>query len=184
MNQNESIQTSKYLSYILRHRPDEIGLDLDTAGWADVDSLLVCSADHGREISLELLEEVVASNDKQRFEFSEDHAMIRARQGHSIKVELGYQPTVPPDVLYHGTAERNLESIRQQGLLKGKRHHVHLSGNQETAMKVGKRSGKPVLLTIASGRMHGDGLVFYRTGNNVWLTDRVPAEYITVRPEE
>ncbi len=180
---NHNTQTSKYLSYILRHRPDEIGLELDASGWADVDSLLVCAAEHGHEMSMELLEEVVATNDKQRFEFSEDHATIRARQGHSIKVELGYQPTVPPDVLYHGTADRNIESIKQQGLVKGQRHHVHLSGSQETAMKVGKRYGKPVLLTIASGRMHAEGLVFYRTGNNVWLTDRVPAEYIA-RPEE
>ncbi|HPD29785.1 MAG TPA: RNA 2'-phosphotransferase [Phycisphaerae bacterium] len=179
MNSEEKKRTSKFLSYVLRHRPDEIGLELDRAGWVSVDVLLVQCEAHGRPISWEQLEEVVLTNDKQRFEFSDDQAMIRARQGHSIKVDLGYVPVEPPEVLYHGTAVHNLESIRDKGLLKGKRHHVHLSAETVMTLKVASRYGKPVLLKIDARKMHQDGHVFYRTGNNVWLTDHVPPEYLT-----
>lgn len=178
MTNEERVQTSKFLSYILRHRPDEIGLELDRAGWVEVDTLLVRAAEHGQTLTPDELEEVVATNDKQRFELSEDHSMLRARQGHSVTVELGYEPVAPPEILYHGTPERNLPSIREQGLLKGKRHHVHLSESIETTMKVAMRYGRPVLLTIQSARMHAEGLLFYRTGNGVWLTDCVPAKYL------
>lgn len=178
MTSDQRTNISKLLSYILRHRPEDIGVELDRAGWVDVDLLLVRAEEHGHALSYEELEEVVATNDKQRFEFSDDRAMIRARQGHSVQVELGYEPTVPPETLYHGTADRNLESIRREGLTKGQRHHVHLSENAKTAINVGQRYGKPVLLTIAAGKMHADGHVFYRTGNGVWLTDTVPAAYI------
>lgn len=181
MTDEQRMHTSKFLSYVLRHRPDEIGIELSDAGWVDVDTLLVNAAEHGHVITPEQLDEVVATNDKQRFEFSEDGSMIRARQGHSVKVDLRYEPTVPPQVLYHGTPERNLESIRQKGLIKGKRHHVHLSENIETTMKVAMRYGKPVLLTIQAAQMHAEGLVFYRTGNRVWLTDHVPEKYIAAR---
>jgi putative RNA 2'-phosphotransferase len=178
MTNDQRVKTSKFLSYVLRHRPDEIGVELDRAGWVDVDLLLVRAGEHGHQISYEELEEVVATNDKQRFEFSEDRAMIRARQGHSVQVELGYEPAVPPESLYHGTAERNLEAIRREGLKRGRRHHVHLSENPKTAISVGQRYGKPVLLSIAAGKMHAAGHVFYRTGNGVWLTDAVPADYV------
>jgi putative RNA 2'-phosphotransferase len=128
------------------------------------------------------LERVVAENDKQRFEFSEDGLRIRARQGHSTEVELGYEPATPPDVLYHGTATRHLDSILQHGLVKGRRHHVHMSTNKETMIQVGMRHGKPVLLSIDAKRMLADGHTFYVTGNHVWLTDHVPPEYLTAIP--
>lgn len=180
MTHEERKTKSKFLSYVLRHRPDEIGLELDQAGWVSVDILLIQCEEHGRLITREQLEEVVATSDKQRFEFSGDKAMIRARQGHSIAVELGYEPVEPPQVLYHGTAAHNLGSIRVQGLVKGRRHHVHLSAETGMTMKVAARHGKPVLLAIHAERMHRDGHVFYRTGNNVWLTDHVPRTYLTV----
>jgi putative RNA 2'-phosphotransferase len=180
MTHDERKTKSKFLSYVLRHRPDEIGLELDRAGWAPVDVLLVQCEDHGRPITWEELEEVMATNDKQRFEFSDDRAMIRARQGHSIQVDLGYEAVEPPAVLYHGTARHNLDSIHRQGLIKGRRHHVHLSTNRVMTMKVAARHGQPVLLIIDAQGMHSQGHAFYRTGNSVWLTDHVPAEYVTV----
>lgn len=179
MTSEERTGISKFMSLVLRHRPGKIGLELDRAGWTSVDVLLVKCQEHGRPFTREQLEEVVATNDKQRFELSEDGAMIRARQGHSIDVELGYQPVEPPAVLYHGTAAHNLGSIRGRGLIKGRRHHVHLSAETVTTMKVAARHGTPVLLTIDAGRMYRDGHVFYRTGNNIWLTEHVPAAYLT-----
>ena len=180
MTEDERKTRSKFLSYVLRHRPDEIGIELDRAGWAPVDVLLVQCDEYGRSMTWEELEEVVATNDKQRFEFSDDRAMIRARQGHSIQVDLGYEPMEPPAVLYHGTARRNLETIRFQGLLKGRRHHVHLSTDTRMTLKVAARHGPPVLITIDAGSMQRDGFVFYRTGNQVWLTDHVPVRYLNV----
>jgi putative RNA 2'-phosphotransferase len=172
-------QISKSLSYVLRHRPDSIGVSLDGNGWIAVDMLLWAFQTHGQVISRDVLERVVAESDKQRFEFNDDKSRIRARQGHSVEVELGYAPASPPAVLYHGTAVQNLDSIFKLGLLKGKRHHVHLSTNQETMLRVGMRHGKPVLLTIDAGKMRADSHQFFLTGNDVWLTDRVPPQYIS-----
>lgn len=171
---------SKSLSYVLRHRPDSVGLELDEGGWIVVAALLDAFWKSGKQLSEEILKEVVAKNDKQRFEFSDDGLRIRARQGHSVEVELGYEPAVPPEVLYHGTATRNLESIFEQGLLKGRRHHVHLSTNRETMLRVAMRHGKPTLLAIQSGQMHQAGHEFFVTGNNVWLTEHVPPAFISV----
>lgn len=171
---------SKQLSYILRHRPDSIGLVLQPGGWLEIDELLAALGRNGRSVSPAVLERVVAENDKQRFEFSDDRLRIRARQGHSTDVDLGYQPAAPPDVLYHGTATRHLESIFQQGLVKGRRHHVHMSTNKETMLQVGMRHGKPVLLSIDAARMVAAGHEFFVTGNQVWLTDHVPPEYLAV----
>lgn len=170
---------SKQLSYVLRHRPDSVGLELEDGGWVCVDSLLAALARNGQMVSHPVLERVVAENDKQRFEFSEDGLRIRARQGHSADVELGYAPAMPPDVLFHGTATRFLESILQQGLVKGRRHHVHMSTNRETMLQVGMRHGKPVLLAIDTKQMYEDGYEFFVTGNEVWLTDHVPPKYLT-----
>jgi len=142
--------------------------------------LIEASRSRGVEFTLEELQNVVASNDKNRFSLSEDGLWIRANQGHSIEVELGYSPTAPPDILYHGTAERFLTSIKQRGLIKGKRHHVHLSADVDTATKVGRRHGKPVVLRIEAGRMYRDGFVFYLSGNGVWLTEPVPVQYLGV----
>src|SRR6266511_4215613 len=161
----------KFLSLVLRHQPEKIGLSLDQSGWASAPQLIEASRKRGFEFTLEELQNVVAGNDKKRFSLSEE--------GHSIEVELGYDPTVPPEILYHGTAERFLISIEQRGLIKGKRHHVHLSADVDTATKVGRRHGKPVVLRIEAGRMRQDGFIFYLSANGVWLTDRVPVQYLT-----
>ena len=171
-------KTSKFLSLVLRHEPELIGIELDPAGWVSVDELLEGCRRKGHAITPEELREVVRTSDKQRFALSEDGSRIRANQGHSVEVELGHEPAEPPEVLYHGTAERYVESIRRSGLEKRERHHVHLSETVKTASAVGQRHGKLVLLTVAAGRMRRDGFTFYKTPNNVWLVDRVPAEYL------
>lgn len=171
---------SKQLSYVLRHRPDSVGIELEPGGWVAVDVLMDALARNGRPCSREVVEQVVAENDKQRFEFSEDGNHIRARQGHSVEIELGYASATPPDVLYHGTATRNVESILELGLVKGRRHHVHMSTNRETMLAVGRRHGTPVMVTIDARQMHEDGHEFFVTGNDVWLTDHVPPNYLRV----
>lgn len=172
------VRTSKFLSLVLRHDPGKIGLRLDDAGWADVDALLSAAAAAGVRIDRPTLERVVAENDKKRFAFSEDGKRIRASQGHSVDVDLGLQPQTPPELLFHGTATRFVDSIRENGLHSASRTHVHLSADEATATSVGQRHGRPVVLTIAAGRMHRDGHAFYRSDNGVWLTDAVPAQYI------
>lgn len=178
------VRVSKFLSLVLRHRPERIGITLDPAGWVNVDDLLAACRRGGFPIIPEELKQVVAENDKQRFAFSDDGLRIRASQGHSVQVDLGYDPEVPPDVLYHGTSTRSLKSIQKNGLLRRKRHHVHLSLTPETAMKVGRRHGPPVILKIHSGRMHQDGHVFHLSANNIWLTENVPPSYIDFPQED
>jgi putative RNA 2'-phosphotransferase len=173
-----TVKISKFLSLVLRHRPEKIGLELDESGWAPVGRLIEASRDHGVEFTFEELQNVVAGNDKKRFSLSDDGLWIRANQGHSIKVELGYAPTAPPEILYHGTAERFLASIKQQGLIKGRRHHVHLSADVDTATKVGQRHGRPVVLKVKAGLMSQDGFVFYLSANGVWLTEHAPVQYL------
>jgi putative RNA 2'-phosphotransferase len=173
-----AVKISKFLSLVLRHRPEKIGLELDESGWAPVERLIEASRNHGVEFTLEELQNVVAGNDKKRFSLSDDGLWIRANQGHSIKVELGYAPTVPPEILYHGTAERFLASIKQQGLIKGRRHHVHLSADVDTAKKVGQRHGRPVVLRVEAGLMQRDGFIFYLSANGVWLAEFVPVRYL------
>jgi putative RNA 2'-phosphotransferase len=166
------------MSLVLRHRPDKIGLTLDENGWANVLDLIACSKRGRVRLTRDLIGEVVATNDKKRFVLSEDGARIRAAQGHSIDVDLGLQPQQPPDLLYHGTADRNLSSIREQGLVKGRRQHVHLSLDHATAVKVGQRHGRPVVLTVRSGDMAREGHLFYLSENGVWLADHVPPSYL------
>lgn len=178
MQPNRVVKISKFLSLVLRHKPETIGLTLDKGGWASVFELLQACERHGLPITLKELHAVVAFNDKKRFSFNDDGTLIRANQGHSVKVELGYQPQEPPEILYHGTVERFLPSILAKGLLKGQRHHVHLSPDIATATKVGVRRGQPVILSIKSGQMHRDGYTFYQSTNGVWLTDHVPVAYI------
>lgn len=149
----ELIKISKFLSLILRHRPEAIGLTLDERGWTNVDELMVCAAHNGRPLTRALIDEVVALNDKKRFVLSEDRSKIRAVQGHSIEVDLGLEPQRPPEILFHGTATRFLESIRTQELRPGARHHVHLSLDSATARKVGQRYGKAVILRVHAGKM-------------------------------
>ncbi|MBX3131291.1 MAG: RNA 2'-phosphotransferase [Polyangiaceae bacterium] len=170
--------TSKFLSLVLRHEPGLIGLALDADGWVDVDELLARCNAHGRALSRESLLEIVRTNSKQRFALSADGARIRASQGHSVRVELGYPPAVPPELLFHGTVAANLEAILARGLHKMARHHVHLSADEATARAVGARRGRPVVLRVASGRMHAHGMAFYVSDNGVWLTDAVPPEYL------
>ncbi len=174
------VKVSKFLSLVLRHQPEKIGIELDPAGWVGVSRLLRGCAEQGFPISREELDYVVANNDKKRFAFSEDGRRIRASQGHSVEVELEYEPNAPPKLLYHGTTQRFLGSIRTQGLVNGKRHDVHLSRDAATALKIGQRHGKPVLLRIRAGDMHRAGHEFFLSANGVWLTDHVPAEYLEV----
>jgi putative RNA 2'-phosphotransferase len=175
---DKSTNISKFLSLVLRHQPDLIGITLDEAGWVAVEDLLEGCRRKGHPLTFHELQRIVQSSDKQRFAFSEDHKRIRANQGHSVPVELGYQPAAPPEVLYHGTADRFLDSIRKTGLEKRARHHVHLSERTETAAAVGSRHGKLVVLEVAAGVMHREGIPFFRTTNGVWLTDCVPVGYL------
>ncbi|TWT84571.1 RNA 2'-phosphotransferase [Planctomycetes bacterium CA13] len=177
------VTTSKFLSLVLRHQPDVIGIELDSEGWADIDRLIKNANARGTAISLDLLHEVVATSDKKRFALSDDGLCIRANQGHSVEgVDLKLEPIEPPELLYHGTVEPFLAGIREKGLLKRSRHHVHLSADKETATKVGQRRGKPIILTISAARMHAAGHTFYLSANGVWLTDAVPTEFIELDP--
>jgi putative RNA 2'-phosphotransferase len=172
------VRTSKFLSLVLRHDPARIGIRLDEAGWVPVEELLRACNLHGMALSREELEEVVRTNSKKRFAFSDDGLKIRSSQGHSVEIDLGYTPLLPPPTLYHGTARKFLSSIKDTGLVKGARHHVHLSPDMETAEVVGKRRGPFVVLTIDTQAMLRDGHAFYQSANGVWLTDHVPAAYI------
>ena len=177
---SDQIRISKFLSLVLRHEPARAGITLDAAGWVAVDELLRGCAKAGRPVTRTQLEAVVRDNDKQRFALSPDGSRIRANQGHSVEVELDYAPQTPPEILYHGTATRFLASIRAQGLVKGERHHVHLSADLETARKVGARHGKVVVLEVAAGVMARAGGVFFRSANGVWLTGHVPPEHLGI----
>lgn len=168
---------SKLLSYWLRHAPEAVGLTLDDAGWAPVDAVRAALAREGADPAL--LEQVVADSDKQRFELSADGTRIRARQGHSINVDLDWPIATPPETLYHGTVDRFLAAIFAEGLKPMERHHVHLSPDVETAARVGERRGAPVLLEIAAGEMARKGAVFRLSSNGVWLAEAVPPAFIS-----
>jgi putative RNA 2'-phosphotransferase len=176
LDERRTVRVSKYLAKHLRHEPGRIGIVLDAAGWVDVDVLLEAAAAHGFPITLDELEHVVRSNDKQRY--SLEGGRIRANQGHSVPVELGLEAVTPPEVLYHGTVARSLASIREQGLLPMSRHHVPLSPDRRTAIRVGGRRGVPVVLVVDSGGMALAGHDFYVSRNGVWLVDRVPPSYL------
>jgi putative RNA 2'-phosphotransferase len=178
MTEKEKKHKSKFLSFVLRHHPELIGLALDENGWADVATLLQAATTKDVHITLDELDEIVATNDKKRFIFNADKSRIRANQGHSINVDLALEPMQPPNILYHGTVDKFMDSIRALGLQKMERHHVHLSSNLATAQQVGSRRGKPVVLTVQAGLMYADGHVFYQSENQVWLTDAVPPKYL------
>ena len=174
---DETTAASRALAYVLRHRPQSIGIELDPSGWVNVDVLLAAFARHRRPMSRDLLDRVVAGTDKRRFEVSGDR--IRAAQGHSVPVDLGLEPATPPDVLYHGTVDRFVARIREQGLTRRRRHYVHLSPDEPTALAVGRRrEGNTVVLRIDAAGMHRAGYLLYRAANGVWLTDRVPPQWI------
>jgi putative RNA 2'-phosphotransferase len=176
------IRYSKFISLVLRHQPEKYGLKLNENGWALIDDVLACANRGGVALTRQLLEQVVAQNDKQRFAISTDGTAIRARQGHSVSVDLQFVAIQPPAQLFHGTADRFVPSIREQGLVRGSRQHVHLSPDIATAITVGQRHGRAVVLTVESGKMYEDGHQFYQSENGVWLVDSVPVMYL-VFPE-
>jgi len=169
---------SKFLSFVLRHKPEAIGLMLDSEGWAAIDQLIRLANGHGTKLTRELLLEIVATSDKKRFALSPDSSRIRANQGHSIQVDLNLQPQAPPQVLFHGTATRFESSIRAQGLVAGSRQYVHLSADRSTALQVGRRHGKPLLLEVEALAMSRSGHEFFMSVNGIWLTHAVPANYL------
>lgn len=171
-------QFSKFLSLILRHKPEALGITLEPTGWADVEEIITKMQQQGRDASFAQLEAVVAEDNKQRYSFNADRTKIRANQGHSIAVDLGFEPQIPPEFLYHGTATRFLESIQKTGLESRSRQHVHLSDNLATAQNVGQRHGKPVILKVKSGLLHQSGQPFFLSENGVWLTEKVGVEFL------
>ena len=174
--------TSKFISLILRHKPEAIGISLDEHGWACVDELIE-GVGKTRPLTIETLEKIVRTDEKHRYSFNDDHTLIRANQGTSVPVDVELEKTAPPEYLYHGTGEKYVSSIDRQGLLPRSRLYVHLSADIETAVKVGQRHGKPVVYRIKAGRMEADGLGFYRSVNGVWLTKCVPVMYLEKQPD-
>lgn len=169
--------TSKFISLILRHKPEAIGITLDEHGWADVDELIK-GIEKTHKIDRDILESIVAEDEKQRYSFNEDHTLIRANQGHSIPVDVELEKITPPDILYHGTGVKYKESIDSQGLVPKSRLYVHLSGDADTARKVGQRHGKPIIYEVHASKMSEDGYQFFRSVNGVWLTKAVPPKYL------
>jgi putative RNA 2'-phosphotransferase len=172
-------QTSKFISLILRHKPETIGINLDEHGWANVDELIK-GISKTQKFDRDMLEEIVRTDNKQRYSFNEDKTLIRANQGHSIPVDVELEEKEPPEILYHGTGEKYVSSINEQGLLPKSRLYVHLSSNEKTANKVGQRHGKPVIYLVKSGEMYKDGYKFYLSINRVWLTKEVPVKYLSI----
>lgn len=171
--------TSKFISLILRHKPEAIGITLDEHGWADVRELIESiNQSEGHTLDMEILEEIVRTDEKQRYSFNEDHTLIRANQGHSISVDVELEEKTPPDILWHGTGEKYVASIDAQGLLPKSRLYVHLSSDKETARKVGSRHGRPVIYEIDCQQMSADGYRFFESANHVWLTKEVPVRYL------
>ena len=170
-------ETSKFISLILRHKPETIGITLDEHGWANVDELIAGIA-KTHPIDMAILEQIVAEDEKQRYSFNEDKTLIRANQGHSIPVDVELEEKQPPEILYHGTGEKYVSSINEQGLIPKSRLYVHLSKDEETAVKVSQRHGKPVIYKVKSGEMYNDGYKFFRSVNGVWLTKSVPVKYL------
>ena len=170
-------ETSKYMSLILRHKPETIGITLDEHGWADVDELIAGIA-RTHVFNRDILEEIVRTDEKQRYSFNDDKTLIRANQGHSIPVDVELEEAVPPDYLWHGSAVKYETSIDEKGLISKSRLYVHLSKDAETATKVGSRHGRPVLYIVSSGQMYRDGYKFYLSKNGVWLTKEVPVKYL------
>jgi putative RNA 2'-phosphotransferase len=180
MDEKRKTKISKFLSLILRHKPEEIGLNLDENGWANVAELREACADYGQPFTFAELEEVVSTNDKKRFSFNETKTKIRANQGHSLDLEIEFEKKAPPEILYHGTAEKNVGAIFASGLQKMNRHHVHLSADAETARKVGARHGKPVIFEIKTSAMLEEDFEFFVSANDVWLVREVPPKFLEI----
>lgn len=174
----ELTHISKFLSLVLRHQPETIGIQLDQNGWTDVAELIEKASHHGMKFDRETLNLIVETNPKKRFAFNNTLERIRASQGHSVEIELGYTNQKPPEILFHGTGEKSVQSILNAGLEKRNRQHVHLSSNLETAIKVGQRHGKPFVFKVLAEQMYKDNFQFFLSDNGVWLTDHVPAKYL------
>lgn len=175
------INTGKFIALILRHKPEVIGIHLDEHGWANVDEL-IAGISKTQEFNLEMLEEIVRTDNKQRYSFNDDKTKIRANQGHSIPVDVELEQKTPPDVLWHGTGEKYVSSIEAEGLIPKTRLYVHLSSDLDTAIKVGSRHGKPVVYAVAAKEMQADGYTFFQSVNGVWLTKQVPVKYLCELP--
>lgn len=180
MNEKHQKRISKFLSLVLRHQPEKVGLILEQGGWVNVAELLDACGKNGFAFTLDELKTVVENNDKKRFSFDESGTKIRASQGHSVEIEIEFEQKEPPDVLYHGTSEKNVTAILKEGLSKMSRHHVHLSVDVETAKKVGMRYGKPVIFEVDTNAMRGNGFEFYVSANGVWLVDNVPPQFLQI----
>jgi putative RNA 2'-phosphotransferase len=178
MNAQQVTSISKFLSLVLRNDPTSIGIELDRKGWTSVAALIPRVARRFPGFDMEVLEEMVKQDSKQRFSFDEEKGKIRANQGHSVKVDLDYLPVPPPEILFHGTVGKFMEAIAGEGLLRMNRHHVHLSKDAATAAVVGGRRGRAVVLQVKAGEMHREGYIFYVSENGVWLTERVPSRFI------
>lgn len=183
MGKSKQDKLSVFLSLVLRHDPDAAGISLDGHGWADTQELIAGVNASGRRLDMEMLEEIVRTDEKGRYSFNEDKTLIRANQGHSIPVDVELKQVVPPEKLYHGTASRFMDSIKGQGLKPMSRLYVHLSKDYSTAVKVGSRHGQPMVLEVDAGRMARDGAVFYLSENGVWLTGYVKPEYLSIAKE-
>ena len=180
MNTKDIKHKSKFLSLVLRHKPEVIDLTLDENGWADIKELITKASAKDVILSQEIIKVVIETNDKQRFTYNDVKSKIRANQGHSIKIDIDLESVEPPSLLYHGTAKRNIDSILEKGIDKRNRQHVHLSNEIETTKNVGSRHGKPIILIIDASQMHRDGIKFYLSKNKVWLTEFVDDKYITI----
>ena len=172
-------ETSKFLSLILRHKPEVIGISLDEHGWVNVDELIQ-GISKTREFNMDMLEEIVRTDNKQRYSFNADKTLIRANQGHSIPVDVELEVIKPPEILWHGTGRKYVSSIEKIGLIPKKRLYVHISDNKETAYQVGQRHGEAVIYKVLAGKMQEDGHTFYRSKNGVWLTEKVPVKYLKI----
>lgn len=180
MNEKRQTKISKFLSLILRHKPEEVGLTLDENRWANISALQKACADYGKPFTFQELEETVATNDKKRFSFNETKTKIRANQGHSLDIEIEFEKKTAPEILYHGTAEKSVPAILENGLRKMRRHHVHLSADMETARKVGARHGKPIIFQIKTKAMLAEGFECFVSANGVWLIAEVPPQFLEV----
>ena len=175
MSKNNKI--SKYIALILRHKPEEIGIKLDEHGWANVEELIK-GLQVNNDFSMEDLEEIVREDSKGRYSFNEDKTLIRANQGHSVKVDVELKEAIPPKILYHGTGEKYTKAIDEIGLIPKTRLYVHLSKDEKTAMSEGSRHGKPAIYTVETEKMVLDGYKFYLSVNGVWLVESVPVKYL------
>ncbi len=183
ISEKQITQISKFLSLVLRHQPETINIQLDQNGWTDVDELIEKANNYGVRFDRELLNHIVETNSKKRFAFNETLDKLRASQGHSVEIELGYINKQPPEILFHGTSEKSIQSILETGLEKQSRQHVHLSSDIETAIKVGQRHGKPYVFKVLAEQMYKDNFEFFISENDVWLTDYVPIKYLKQNDE-